>query len=127
VTAEAQVDSVVEFDHGLGETVRMRIVSLTPARSVTWRCVSDFSDPSNPASEWLGHLLDFQLRRGPDDTTPPWLQDRLGISPTDGFTVLNFRHAGWHDDARWFGFCNSGWAAALAALQRYCESSGAHD
>lgn len=122
LTAEPERDHVVEFDHGLGEPLRMRSTELNPPQTVTWRCISDFTEPGNPASEWLGHRLHFDLEQGPDESTPQWLQDRLGIERGDRFTVLHFRHQGWDADARWFGFCNCGWGVTLHGLKRYCEA-----
>jgi uncharacterized protein YndB with AHSA1/START domain len=122
LTAGAELHHVVQFDHGLGEPLRMRITELNPGHGVTWRCISEFVEPGNPASEWLGHQLRFELEQGPDDCTPQWLQDRLGIQPDDRFTVLRFKHTGWDRGARWFGFCNCGWGVTLDGLKRYCET-----
>src|SRR4051794_18211042 len=52
LNAEPRIGSVVEFDHGLGSPLRMEIIALIPNEKLAWRCVSEFSDPSNPASEW---------------------------------------------------------------------------
>src|SRR5260221_14669074 len=61
MNAEPRIGAVVEFDHGLGNPLRMEITELIPNERLTWKCVSDFSDPSNPASEW----------RGPNSPRPP--------------------------------------------------------
>ena len=61
LSAEPKVGHVVEFDHGHSELLRMRITDLDPNKRVVWRCVSDFTDPAYPGSEWLGHELHFEL------------------------------------------------------------------
>jgi uncharacterized protein YndB with AHSA1/START domain len=121
LTAEPELDYVVEFDHGLGELLRMRITDLIPDERVTWRCLSDYSEPGQPGSEWLGHRLHFELETGRDDPNSEWLRDRLELNTGDSFTVLNFRHTGWDSDARWFAFCNYSWGVTLQGLKRYCE------
>ena len=62
VVAEPELGSVVEFDHGFEAPLRMRITAIEPDRRVAWRCLSEVSEPRNPASEWLGHRLTFDLQ-----------------------------------------------------------------
>jgi uncharacterized protein YndB with AHSA1/START domain len=113
VRAEPKVGSVVELDHGLGAPLLMEITELVPGERVTWRCVSAFDDPSNPASEWGGTRLTFEI--APRDTV-----ELLGTK--HDVTILRFRHDGWADDARWRAFCNAGWGHTLNEnLKTYCE------
>jgi uncharacterized protein YndB with AHSA1/START domain len=121
LNAEAQVGSLVEFDHGLSEPLRMRVTELLPGDSVAWTCLSEFSDPGMPGSEWLGHELRFDVEPGGEGPDSAWLRDRLDLDGVGSFTVLRFSHAGWEDDSRWFAFCNSGWGVTLDGLKRYCE------
>jgi uncharacterized protein YndB with AHSA1/START domain len=102
--AEARVDSVVEFDHGLGAPLQMEITELVPNERVTWRCISAFSDPSNPASEWRGQELRFDLA--------PYGEVEL-LGTTQKATVLRLRITGWPANARWYGFCNAAWGQTL--------------
>jgi hypothetical protein len=121
VSAEPVVGHVIEFDHHLGDPMRMRVTGLEPDRHVGWRCVSDFTDPRNPASEWLGTSITFDLRPGSDDAAYEWMAPRLGFAPGDAVTIVDFHHANWPEDARWYPFCASGWAAALEAMSRTCQ------
>jgi uncharacterized protein YndB with AHSA1/START domain len=109
IQAEPIVGSVVEFDHGLGAPMLMEINDLVPDERVTWRCVSHFDDPDNPASEWEGQTLAFEVStRGP--------VARLGGQYD--VTVLRLRVEGWPDDAQWYGFCNAAWGETLSVKLR---------
>ncbi|MGY0236770.1 SRPBCC family protein [Longispora urticae] len=123
VRADPTVGSVTEFDHGLGAPLRMRVTDLVPDQRLEWRCLSDFTEPGNPASEWLGHRLVFALttvRRG--DVGPLLAPLITGAQ----VTVLRFEHAGWTRAARWFPFCNTAWGHALGTdLRAYCETDAA--
>jgi hypothetical protein len=104
VSAEPRIGFVVEFDHELGEPLRMEITDLVPNERLAWKCISDFSDATNPASEWRNQTFVFELSpRG-----PIYL---LGVM--QHVSVLRFRNAGWRPGARWHGFCNTGWGEAL--------------
>lgn len=124
LNGEPQIDYVVEFDHGLGDPLRMRITDLVTDERVAWSCISDFSDSGSPASEWLGHRLLFDLTTAEDDPAYEWLAPRLGFDSKTGedVTILSFQHAGWSDSSRWFAFCNWSWGVTLAGLERYCET-----
>ena len=106
LTGEPQVGYVVEFGHlGPGSPpLKMRIMDLVPNERLLWRCISDFIEPENPASEWLGTQLLFELKAG------------------DGVTVVQFQHTGWPKGARWYPFCNYQWGVALTSLKHYCET-----
>jgi len=122
----AQVGDVVEFDHGLGASLRMRVTDFVPNQRVEWECISDFSDPGSPASEWLGSRLRFTLEQAPADAQHAWLRERLFAEhPEREITILRFQHAGWAADARWYGFCNTAWGVTLAGIQQHCEAMAA--
>ncbi len=127
VAAQPERGYVVEFDHGLEDLMRMRITDLATNESVAWRCVSDFTDPRNPASEWLGHRLTFDLRTAAGDPALGWLAPRLGWDSAQGeaITILDFRHEGWPRTSRWHPFCNVAWGETLGGLGRYCETGDA--
>jgi uncharacterized protein YndB with AHSA1/START domain len=105
ITAEPRVGSVVEFDHGLGDPLRMEITDLVPNARVTWRCVSEFHDAKNPASEWTGQTLQFDLT--------PRTEVEL-LSRKQRATIVRLRVTGWPPNARWYGFCNSAWGQTLS-------------
>jgi len=114
VHAEPRVGTVVEFDHGLGEPLRMAVSELVPGERVVWRCVSEFRDPSNPASEWSGQTLVWEI-------TPRGTVELLGTM--HDVTVLRLRVTGWPADARWYGFGNTAWGQTLAGrLKPSCET-----
>lgn len=109
VHAEPRVGSIVEFDHGLGSSMLMEITDLIPDQRVTWRCVSHFDNADNPASEWEGQTLSFELSA----RAPVAL-----LGGTQDVTVLRFRVTGWPDAARWYGFCNAAWGETLGVKLR---------
>jgi uncharacterized protein YndB with AHSA1/START domain len=110
----AEPGDVVELDHGLGEPLRMRVVDAVPGERVVWLCESAFTDPGNPASEWRGTRIAFELEPVGDGPERAWLRERVGIGP--GGTVMRFRHEGWPDGARWSSFCAAAWGATLEHL-----------
>ena len=76
--------------------------------------LSTFDDASNPASEWHGQVLafDVEVRR------PVAL-----LGGTQNVTVLTFRNSGWPEDSRWRGFCNTAWGETLGVkLKSSCET-----
>ena len=105
---------VVELDHGLGEPLRLEVLEALPAERVAWRCVSEFTEPGNPATEWLSTRIVFELAPVGDAPVHAWMRERAGMGA--GGTVLRFRHDGWAEDARWFGFCACAWGETLAGL-----------
>jgi len=123
VSAEPKVGHVVEFDHGPAGTILMRVDELVPNERLVWTCVSDRTDPGDPASEWLGAELSFALSSANDDPASGWLSSTLNPdgSPSD-ITILRFEHSGWNQGDRWFAFCNGAWGATLNEnLLSYCE------
>jgi uncharacterized protein YndB with AHSA1/START domain len=115
VHAAPRIGEVVEFDHGLGGPLRMEITDLVPNERLAWKCVSDFSDPSNPASEWRGQTFVFELAARRD-------VDLLGGA--QHVTVLRFRNTGWSAASRWYGFCNTAWGQTLSGnFKNACESA----
>jgi len=118
LAAEPRVGAVVEFDHGLGHPLRMEITDLVPNRSVSWKCVSRFSDPTNPASEWFGQTFHFELM--------PRAEIEL-LGATQNATVLRLRVEGWPAEPRWYAFCNSAWGQTLnVRLKDHCEAVASH-
>jgi uncharacterized protein YndB with AHSA1/START domain len=114
----AEPGGVVAFDHGLGEPLRMRVVELVPGERIVWRCVTEYTDPGMPGTEWLGTRIAFDLVPVGDGPEHAWMRAKLGIGPEG--TILRFRHDGWADEARWFGFCAEAWGVTLAGLAERC-------
>jgi hypothetical protein len=120
VSASSEIGAVIEFDHGHGEPIQMRVVDFASGERFEWENVNTFTDPVNPASEWSGTSISFDLRDG-HPTGFPSLDAHFTVDP---FTILQFRHIGWPVDARWLAFCNYGWGVTLAGLAEHCEGSG---
>ena len=123
VSAEPKVGHVVDFDHGHGELLKMRITELVPNDRLVWKCVSDHADPGYPGSDWLGHELRFELASASDDPRSGRLLELLFENQShEQITMLRFEQEGWKDDDRWRAFCNSAWGATLDGASRtYCE------
>ncbi len=76
--------------------------------------VSAFSDPTNPASEWLGQTFAFRLAPRHDVAL---------LGGTQNVTVLHFDNVGWPPESRWYGFCNAAWGETLSVkLKNACEA-----
>jgi uncharacterized protein YndB with AHSA1/START domain len=123
LSAEPTVGHLVAFDHGLGDPLTMRITELVADQRLAWRCVSEFTDPANPASEWLGTDLTFDLAPGDDDPARRWMGPRLGHEPHTDLTILRFRHTDWPATNRWSPFCGAAWAITLDALADHCTTA----
>jgi len=113
---EPRIGEIIEFDHGLGAPLRMRITDFVPDQRFAWECVSKFSNPANPSSDWLGTRYTFALRDG-----GPIGFDRIDATLGDAVTILEFRHSGWRPNSRWFGFCNYAWGLTLHSVAQHCE------
>ncbi|MGH3800563.1 MAG: SRPBCC family protein [Pseudonocardiaceae bacterium] len=123
LSAEPEIGYVVEFDHKLGDPLKMRITNLVADERLEWRCVTDFSDPRNPASEWLGTRFVFDLETEQREWVGPLLEP---LVTGENVTILHFRQTGWPSNSRWYGFCNWAWGEALGTnLKKYCESEAA--
>lgn len=93
-----------EFRPGPGHGVlRMKVFPPVPDQRVEWECVSRHAAES-PASAWTGTHITFAFS-----------QDGESV-------VLDFRHDGWDEDNRFYGFCNFQWALALQKLKQACET-----
>ena len=124
--AEARVGAVIVFDHELGDLLRMEVIDLEAPNRVAWRCLSDFSETSNPASEWLGTTISFEFRAGQEDPAAEWLGSKIGIDATaDEFTIVDFHHGGWPAPSRWRPFCDWAWAGTLTELGHHCGAQQA--
>lgn len=112
--ASTEVGGHVVFDHGLDAPMRMEILVFDAPTRVTWRFVSAYDDPDNPASEWTGQTFAWEIAPR---------RERTLIGHRMDVTVLHLTNAGWPDAARWQGFCTSGWGSTLdGKLKPFCES-----
>jgi hypothetical protein len=115
--AEPRIGYVIDFDHGLGAPLRMEIIDLVADQRVAWKCVSEFEDPTNPASEWTNQTLRFDVAPRRPVALLGGMQD---------VAVLTFHNSGWPADARWRGFCNTAWGEVLGVkLKSFCETGAA--
>src|SRR6266852_9328425 len=86
--AEPRVGTVAEFGFFKRKTVfRMKIEELSPQK-IVWSCVGG-------PDEWVGTRLTWDL------------------SPKNGATRINFRHANWKSTDGDYGRCNSTWGALM--------------
>jgi uncharacterized protein YndB with AHSA1/START domain len=115
---EPRVGEIIEFDHGLGAPLRMRITDFVPDKRFGWECVSKFANPANPGSEWLGTRFTFELRDGGKIGF-----DKIDASLGDSVTIVEFRHSRWPETARWIGFCNYAWGVTLLSMAQRCEAN----
>ncbi len=76
---------------------KMRMVELTQAKAVRWRCEGDWE-------EWIGTTLRFDLE--------PWGK---------GGTRVRFNHAGWLSTRGVYASCNTTWGALMILLKKYSE------
>jgi uncharacterized protein YndB with AHSA1/START domain len=76
---------------------KMRVVELTPAKTVRWHCEGDWE-------EWIGTKLRFDLE--------PW---------NNSGTRVRFNHAGWLSTRGDFARCNTSWGALMVLLKSYSE------
>lgn len=58
------------------------------------------------------------LSPGTNECAPMWFE----VTRRKHMAVLDFRHSGWDEGNRYFGFCNFAWGEALAKLRKLCEA-----
>jgi uncharacterized protein YndB with AHSA1/START domain len=113
---EASTDpgGAVVFDHGLSEPLRLRIEEIDAPNRVVWRFLSDFTDPTNPASEWLDQTFVWEIsERAPVDL--------LGM--VQDVSIVRMVNDGWPEPNRWQGFCTTAWGVTLEdKLKPFCET-----
>ncbi len=115
----AETDAGLVLAHGAGTEhgeVRMKVLDRAHDRRVEWEIISTHPRRS-PASAWTGTHIIFEIAEM--ENPGHW----LGIS--DGgprMTVLEFRHSGWGENSKYFGFCNFAWGETLLTLKQWCES-----
>lgn len=95
-TGDADLGGKIEFRFLPGGFV-MEVVELIPGELVRWRVVDG-------PPEWLGTTVEWRL------------------SLVDGFTIVNFTHAGWADPVEFLSHCSTKWAIYLMSLKALVET-----
>ena len=112
--SQMAVGSVLEFNPGAEHGVlRMKVLDLLPDKRVEWECISTHPKTS-PASAWTGTHVVFEIT----ESAPMAFE----FTKRKHMAVLDFRHSGWDETSKYFGFCNFGWGEALLKLKKRCES-----
>ena len=112
--AQTEAGSVLEFNLGPKHGVlKMKVLELVPGKRVEWECISTHAK-SSPASAWTGTHLTFEI----SERAPMSFE----VTRRKHMAVLDFRHSGWDETNRYFGFCNFGWGEALSKLRKLCEA-----
>jgi uncharacterized protein YndB with AHSA1/START domain len=75
----------------------MEVIELVPGELVRWRVVDG-------PPEWIDTTVEFRLSR------------------TDGFTIVNFTHAGWAEPVEFMAHCTTKWAIYLMSLKQLVET-----
>ncbi len=88
------------FFGGAEASAVMEVVSVTPDRQVTWRCVAG-------PDEWIDTNVTVELESSGDET------------------VLRFAHAGWREPVEFMGHCSTKWALFLLGLKAGLEGGKA--
>lgn len=91
----SQVGEVVEFPFADVVFV-MKVISLTPPRSVTW-------EVTDGLEEWIGTAIGWDLKREGD------------------YVIVLFRHLGWKEPVEMMHHCSTKWATYLMSLKSLIE------
>jgi uncharacterized protein YndB with AHSA1/START domain len=98
---DATPGGTIRFRFGDVGGFDMRVLDQRPNERVEW-------EVTEGPEEWLGTRVRFELT-----------QD-------DGYTVVNFTHAGWREPVEFMSHCSTKWATFLLSLKQYAETgSGA--
>jgi len=95
--AKAEVGHINTFTFEGYPSTKMKIKKLVPDKKIVWKCVEG-------DKEWKGTKLTFS------------------ISPEDGGSILQFKHAKWRRQSSFYATCNFHWARHFLMLKEYCES-----
>jgi uncharacterized protein YndB with AHSA1/START domain len=100
VRGQSSPGQELEF-HFSKSSVAMKVLELSPGRSVSWECV-----------------------RGPED----WLRTKIGFELRDGEpgeTIVLFTHADWREPVEFMSHCSTKWAYFLLGLKGGLEGGAA--
>jgi hypothetical protein len=111
---EILLGSVLAFSLGeLHGILQMKVVGLQAGKRVEWECISTHPVAS-PASAWTGTHVIFEISESPPMS--------FETAKRKSMAVLDFRHSGWDQENKYFGYCNFGWGEALSKLKTLLES-----
>ncbi len=91
------VDGVIRFRFGELGGFDMRVVSLEPAKRVTWQVQSG-------PPEWVGTKVSFEL-----------------VEKAGNTTIL-FKHQGWKEPVEFMHHCSTKWATYMMSLKALVET-----
>ncbi|KNX38606.1 SRPBCC family protein [Luteipulveratus halotolerans] len=94
-TGSADVGGIVEFRFPAGG-FDMKVFDSTPGEHVRWEVVDG-------PDEWIGTTIDWALR------------------DEDGWTTVNFTHAGWREPVEFMHHCSTKWGTYLVSLKQLVE------
>jgi len=114
VDTPMNVGSVLEFNLGeMHGILQMKVLEVTSGKRIEWECISTHMTTS-PASAWTGTRVAFDFTEAPPMPFETASRGQLA--------VLDFRHSGWDETNKYFGYCNLGWGEALLKLRKVSES-----
>jgi len=93
---ETKPGGVLQFRFGPGG-IDMKILELEPAGRVQWQVIDGPKD-------WIGTKVSFDLRQEGD------------------WTIIVFKHQGWHAPVEFMHHCSTKWAVFLLSLKSLLET-----
>jgi uncharacterized protein YndB with AHSA1/START domain len=101
-TGQAGLDGVIQFRFAVGG-FDMKVIELDPGQLVRWEVVDG-------PPEWTGTTVRWDLRQEGD------------------YTIVLFKHEGWHEPVEFMHHCSTKWAIYLMSLKQLLETGeGAPD
>lgn len=96
-TGNSEVGGQLSFRFGDVGGFDMEVLALDPSGHVRWQ-VTDGPD------EWIGTEIDWRLDQ------------------RDEYTVVQFKHEGWHEPVEFMHHCSTKWATFLMSLKELVET-----
>ena len=90
-------DDTIRFRFGDVGGFDLEVVDVRPDELVLWEVVDG-------PREWIGTRIRFELKQ------------------EDGFTIVLFRHEGWHEPVEFMYHCSTKWATFLMSLKQLVET-----
>jgi uncharacterized protein YndB with AHSA1/START domain len=95
-SGDPAVGGVITFRFAPGN-IKIRVKELEPTKRVLWEVIDE-------PEEWVGTTISFDL-----------LQE-------DDFTIVLFKHEGWHEPVEFMHHCSTKWASFLLSLKSLLET-----
>jgi Activator of Hsp90 ATPase homolog 1-like protein len=118
VTTIAEVNTIARFPFGNDYYKAMKIIELTPSKSVKWNCVKG-------DKEWVGTNISFEIISGNRLTilnSNPEISGQIEQQINEEATLLIFQHNDWKDYTLMFAECSYTWGQFLRSLKLLCET-----